>query len=123
MATLASLLRGERGAIEEAGRLGLLVAREGLETVELRDVDSRVVLGFLSTRQGIVLYHVDSTTPSFELVLLEDSSVLERVELGDIVEDGVPRPPSVWLHEATGSSTPPGRICFVEAGRAKCKPL
>ena len=123
MATLASLLRGEKDAIEEAGRLGLLTIREGLDTIEVRDVDSRAVLGILSTRQGIILYYVESQTPSFELVLLEDSSLLERVELNDIVEDGAPKPPSVWLHEATGSETPPGRICFIEAGRAKCKSL
>ncbi len=123
MASLASLLRGDREAVEEAARLGLLLAREGQDVVEVRDVDGRSALGFLATRQGLIVYYADAATPSFELVLLEDGSILEGVELGDVVEDGAPKPPSVWLHEVTGSETPPGRICFVEAGRVKCKPL
>lgn len=123
MVSLASILRGERGALEDAGRLGVLVTREDDDVVELRDVDSRAVLGFMSTRQGILVYHVDAASQSFEITLLEDSSVLENIDVEDVVENGTPKPPSVWLHAATGSSTPPGRICFLEAGRAKCKPL
>ncbi len=122
MASLAALLRGEREAAEEAGSLGILVRREGDDLVELSDVDGRRVLGFLSTRGGIIAYHVDGENMSFEMAVLEDSSVLESIPLRELVEpEEGPRPISVWLHAyARGAK---GRICVVAEGVARCKPL
>ena len=121
MASLASLLRGERSAVEEAGRLGLVVRREGDDVLELSDVDGRRVLGFVSTRAGIVAYHVDGENLSFEVAVLEDSSILDSIPLGDLVEDEGPRPLSVWLHAYAAGAR--GRICVVADGVARCKPL
>ena len=122
MATLAALLRGERSAAEEAAGLGLLVRREGDEVLELSDVDGRRVLGFLSTRGGIVAYHVDGENMSFELAVIEDSSVLESIPLEEVVErEEGPKPLSVWLHAYAGGSR--GRICVLAEGVARCKPL
>ncbi len=123
VASLGELLRGERSAREEAGRLGLVVKSDG-DIVELLDVEGVSVLGFMPTRVGILVYHVDGGEASFEAVVVEDASILGSLPLEAIVEDGRPRPPSVWLHEVDPElRVSRGRICVVAGGKARCKPF
>ncbi len=123
MASLGDLLRGERSAREEAGRLGLVVRSDG-DVIELHDVEGVSVLGFVPTRVGILVYHADGSEASFETVVVEDASILGSLPLDAIVEDGRPRPPSVWLHEVDPElRVSRGRICVATGGRVRCKPL